>query len=370
MTHHIAIVGSGQLARMIALDGIPLGISFSFLAEPGDDTRCVQGLGDVVERTAEHSAAELFEKLGKPEVVTVEKEHVDIELLSDFSALCAVHPNPNALAKFKNRLQEKQFLQQQGIPLAPFMEVSNKEQLLSAIEQLSKPIFLKSQEQGYDGYNQYRITDDNAEEILNTITFPSAWVAESFVPFEREISFIAARSPNQEVAIYPAVENYHKNGVLLTSLAPAPNVHPDQLAMAKQYIAKIMDSLDYVGLMCMECFVEDGKILVNEIAPRVHNSGHWTSRGAKTSQFENHIRAILSLPLGATECNGISGMLNLLGATLMPDEALDNHTFLTLYNKTVRPRRKLGHITINHDEQSVVLERLKVLEQMVYNEED
>ncbi len=370
MSHRVAIIGGGQLAQMMAQDGIPMGISFSFLVEHGEDSRCVENLGDIVIRQNGQSASDLYQALGEPTVVTVEKEHVDIPLLREIEKLCPVHPNPNALEKFKNRFTEKEFLRSLDIPLADYRRVTNKEELAAAIQQLQKPIFLKSEEQGYDGYNQYKITDDNAEEVLNTIDFPSYWVAESFVAFQREVSFLAARTAQNNIKVYPAVENYHHNGTLLTSLAPAPEISDEQFRSAENTLKKMMVELDYVGLMCMECFVVDDNILINEIAPRVHNSGHWTSKGALTSQFENHIRAVCQLPLGGTTTFGISGMLNLLGVTLTAEEASDAHSFLTLYGKTTRPRRKLGHVTVNHTNYDDVITRLKTLENLAYGKDD
>ncbi|VUD69100.1 N5-carboxyaminoimidazole ribonucleotide synthase [Thalassocella blandensis] len=369
MSQRIAIIGGGQLARMMALDGIPMGISFSFLVEHGEDTRCVNNLGDIVTRSADQSSQALYEALGQPTVITVEKEHVDIPLLRELQSLCPVYPNPDGLEKFKNRLSEKRFLQSLEIPLAAFQEVTSREELEQAINTLAKPIFLKSQEQGYDGYNQYKITDDNAADVLSSIEFPSQWVAESFVDFQREVSFIAVRSTSNKVRIYPAVENYHHNGTLLTSLAPAPELSDDQIERAKSYLKKIVKAVDYVGVICMECFVCGDDILVNEIAPRVHNSGHWTSKGALTSQFENHVRAVSDLPLGSTEALGISGMLNLLGVTLSAEQACDAHSFLTLYGKTTRPRRKLGHVTVNYNNYDDAITRVKTLEELAYGKD-
>ena len=364
MSAHIAIIGSGQLARMMALDGIPMGMRFSFLVDEGEDTRCVNALGNVVVRCGE--AGDIYRQLGEPDVVTVEKEHVDIDLLKGLQAHCPVHPNPDALKIFKNRLQEKLSLQSLSIPLAPFQSVTSREELQQALRSLDKPIFLKSEEQGYDGYNQHRITRDNAEQVLDAVSFAGAWVAEEFVPFEREVSFLAARGGNGDIAFYPAVENYHRNGTLLRSIAPAPSLSASQIATGHRYLSDILVKTDYVGLICMECFVVGDDILVNEIAPRVHNSGHWTAKGALTSQFENHLRAIAGLPLGSCEARGISGMLNLLGVTATAAQVVDEHCFLTLYGKTQQPRRKLGHIVVSGQSHEDVEARLAIMEKQVY----
>lgn len=368
MKGHVAIVGSGQLARMMALDGIPMGMRFSFMAEEKEDTRCVDALGDIVVRRDDMSAEELYKALGEPNVITVEKEHVDVDLLKALESFCPVHPNPNALEKFKNRRVEKLFLQSLNIPIAPFEAVQTREDVEAALAKLNKPVFLKTEEEGYDGYNQYKITDENQDQVLGEITYPGQWVAESFVPFQREVSFLAARSNKGDIVYYPPVENYHSHGTLLTSVAPAPGMSDEQITTGRKYISDILNTLDYVGLICMECFLWDEKILVNEIAPRVHNSGHWTSKGALTSQFENHVRAVAGLPLGATQTHGMSGMLNLLGVTLNADQASDAHAFLTLYGKTVRPRRKLGHVTVNYGSYDKVRARLAELEKLAYQE--
>ncbi len=368
MSLKLGIIGSGQLARMMALDSLQMGVQFSFLAEPKEDTRCVQNLGTVVVRDADHDAAALYLDLGHPDVITVEKEHVDISLMRGLAEHCPVHPNPNALEKFKNRLNEKQFLQSLNIPLAPFHSVKNKYDFDLAVAKLNKPVFLKSEENGYDGYNQWKVTDANAEEVRTELPFPGDWVAESFIPFEREVSFLAVRSSNGNINYYPPVENVHRNGTLLTSTAPALDISAEQLALARKYLNDIFLAVDYVGVICMECFDWDGKILVNEIAPRVHNSGHWTTQGAATSQFENHVRAVLNLTAGSTEINGVSGMLNLLGVTLTAQQVLDADTSLILYDKITRPRRKLGHVTVNHPQRSVIKARLAALQKQVYEE--
>ncbi|MFL0811303.1 MAG: 5-(carboxyamino)imidazole ribonucleotide synthase [Agarilytica sp.] len=367
MSKHIAIIGSGQLARMMALDGIPMGQRFSFVAEEKEDAVCVDGLGKIVRRTENMDVAALYEALGKPDVITVEKEHVDIPLLTALGKHCPVHPNPNALEKFKNRRVEKRFLQSLDIPIAPFNEVRNEEDFHSAVRSLEKPIFLKTEEEGYDGYNQFKITDENQAQVVGELDFPGHWVAEQGIPFEREISFIAVRSWKGEIVFYPGSENYHNQGTLLTSLSPAPKLPDNISARARDYLTRMLEALDYVGVMCMECFLWGDQLLVNEIAPRVHNSGHWTSKGAMTSQFENHVRAVAELPLGSTETHGVSAMLNLLGVTVDAAEVSDATTFLTMYGKSVRPRRKLGHITAISNDYDKAKEKLKVLEKIAYD---
>ncbi len=366
MSFRIAIIGSGQLARMMALDGIPMGIQFSFLAEAKEDTRCVAELGQVVIRDTAMSTERLYRALGEPQVLTVEKEHVDTGLLRELQAFCPVHPCPDALEKLKNRHREKRFLQSLNIPIAPFLPVHTERDLQQALASLPRPVFLKTEEEGYDGYNQYKIGLDNQEQVLAQMRYPGDWVAEGHVAFEREVSFLAARSRAGDLVFYPAVENYHQNGTLLTSLAPAPGLTNEQNATGQGYLGAILRSLDYVGMICMECFIRQGQVLVNEIAPRVHNSGHWTSKGALTSQFENHLRAVAGLPLGGTQTRGVNGMLNLLGVTLSARQSLAANAFLTLYGKVARPGRKLGHVTISGENHHAVREQLESLRQLAY----
>lgn len=368
MSAKIAIVGSGQLAQMMAQAGIPMGMQFSFLAETTEDTCCVDTLGTVVVRDKSSDASSLYKALGEPDVVSVEKEHVDIDLLIALEQFCPVRPNPRALEKFKNRRVEKRFLQSLNIPISPFLPIASIEQIDQAASQLKHPVFLKSEEEGYDGYNQYKVTEQTLDAVKGAIQFPSEWVAESFVDFQREVSFLAARSVDGEILFYPAVENYHRDGTLLTSIAPAENISEAIRLKAESYLTSILEGLDYIGLICMECFLCDDELLVNEIAPRVHNSGHWTSKGALTSQFENHVRAVSGLSLGSTEVHGISGMLNLLGVTLTAQQVSGEKTFLTLYGKAVRPRRKLGHVTINHHDYETLQRQLRVLKSMAYKE--
>ncbi len=366
MSLHIAIVGSGQLAQMMAQSGRPMGFTFSFLAEQTDDITCVKGLGDTIIRT-DQTPHTLFSQLGEPDVITVEKEHVDIELLTALSKLTNVAPNTRALEAFKNRHSEKAFLQKQQIPIADYAVVTDKASLEHAISTLQKPIFLKTQEEGYDGYNQFKITEDNQHTITQEITFPGAWVAESFVAFDREISFLAARNTKGDITFYPCVENEHHNGTLIKSIAPAPNL-PDAINKEGQtYLKRVCETLDYVGLVCMECFLIDDKLIINEIAPRVHNSGHWTSKGVPTSQFENHIRAISGLTLGNTEQTLPCGMLNLLGVTVTARQVEGANNFLTLYGKATKPKRKLGHITVMTHSQAETKTELARLHTIAYS---
>lgn len=347
---HIAIFGCGQLAQMTAQAGIALGLQFSFVADDGEDTRCVDQLGQVVVYQPNMSAEALFDLLGKPAVITVEKEMVDTALLGQLQALTRVAPTEQAIYLAQNRVREKNFLRGLGIPTAEFEVIQSQEQLKALPEKMGYPIYIKAAESGYDGYNQWRIkTAGDLEQpaLLAAIEGKVELIAEKHVDYSREVSVIAARDAQNNMAIYPVMENRHEDGVLIATMAPAPDA--EAVNTAKQMIEKIMLELDYVGVLTMECFDTAQGIVVNELAPRVHNSGHWTIEGAASSQFENHCRAIADLPLGSTEMNGVAGIVNMLGkhgdeSALTADEK--NSIYYHAYGKEERPRRKLGHVTV------------------------
>ena len=348
---HIAIVGCGQLSRMLALAGIPLGFKFSFVADDlGQDTRCVEQLGSVVHWHEAQTPAQLIEALGHPDVITTEKEQIDPTLLRSLQPFCTVHPNPDAFAALQDRSKEKQLLAELGVPSAPHVY---RESAAEAAAKLSLPLVAKSCRGGYDGKNQ---------QILRTAADVAAfddrgehddYIIEQWIPFEREVSIISVRGRDGSIGHYPITENVHESGILKHSIAPARQVPEETVHAAQQYISRVMEATGYVGVMAMECFVVDGGLLVNEIAPRVHNSGHWTQTGCKTSQFENHLRAIAGLPLGGTDNHSIAGMVNLIGSGVPAETALSTHSTLHWYNKTARPGRKLGHVNFcssSHDE--------------------
>lgn len=345
MTVHIAIFGCGQLAQMTAQAGIALGYQFSFIADENEDTRCVDGLGDIVVLTADMSAEQLFAALHSPDVITVEKEMVDANLLAALATLTSVHPNSNAIYLSQHRIREKNFLRHNGIPTADFEIIETQEQLESLPARLGLPLYIKAAESGYDGYNQWRI---QCPEDLAQVTLSDqvALIAEKHVTYSREISVIAARNAKGDIVYYPLMENRHEDGVLIATMAPAPNTDIILEEGAVAYMETVLSSLDYVGVLTMECFDTEQGLVVNELAPRVHNSGHWTMEGCKTSQFENHCRAIANAALGSTETNGIGGIVNMLGEHGDPDAFSAKEFFYHAYGKQERPRRKLGHIGV------------------------
>jgi len=364
---HIAIFGCGQLAQMIAKAGIPLGHRFSFIADEGEDSRCVDELGAVVTFRKGMSAQDLFELLKKPDVITVEKEMVDTVLLGELTQLTQVSPSAKPIYISQNRVREKTFLRDclrdLGISTADFEVIASSEQLNTLPERLGYPIYIKAAESGYDGYNQWRIktADDLLQpELISAIENKVELIAEKHVNYSREVSIIAARNLAGDIAAYPMMENRHEDGVLIATIAPAPQ--PTLADSALSMIKTLLVELDYVGVLTVECFETEQGIVVNELAPRVHNSGHWTIEGAATSQFENHCRAITGMVLGATDVlpnEGLAsnkekavGLVNMLGhhGDKKSIDALVSTTaataFYHAYGKEERPRRKLGHVTV------------------------
>ncbi|MEH6911642.1 MAG: 5-(carboxyamino)imidazole ribonucleotide synthase [Oceanicoccus sp.] len=347
---HIAIIGCGQLSRMLALAGIPSGLKFSFINDGAQhDTSCVDGLGTVVEWQSGDLFSSLYTALGHPDIVTAEKEQLDISLLIGLQQHCTVHPNPEAFAICQDRYKEKQLLDTLQIPCARY---TYGEPLDVSIEQLSLPIVVKSCRDGYDGKNQSVLkTQQDVETLKHTFTHQKTniqdYIAEQWIPFDKEISLVSVRAENGEILHYPLTENRHINGILRQSIAPAPDISSELVTRAQAYLASIANELDYVGVIAMECFVMGDKLLVNELAPRVHNSGHWTQSGSLTCQFENHLRAITGAALGSTTHHGLTGMVNLIGTSKPDINQLSSNSKLHWYDKTVRPGRKLGHINFH-----------------------
>ena len=372
----IGIIGCGQLARMLSLAGWPLGLKFSFLAEPGDTGDCVRGLGALVPMpdgfeamAITELAAQWYASLEKPDVITVEKESVPVDLLEALKQHCAVYPDPKAVRICQNRGCEKEFIEGVGAAMAPKIVVNTAAELKLAIEQLGFPVIVKTCEDGYDGLNQWKMdTAGDLTEFLESRDSIVESVVEKRVNFSREISLILVRAADGRTASYPATQNWHEGGILRASLAPAQDIDEGLARQIEDLTERVLDNIDYVGVLAIECFVVDGKLLVNELAPRVHNSGHWTQQGAATSQFENHLRAIAGLPLGSTEVHGFAGMVNLLGVEINAQTALKPNAFFHTYNKSVRPNRKVGHINIVHNDAEAMKKQLDETIAAIYSE--
>jgi 5-(carboxyamino)imidazole ribonucleotide synthase len=279
------------------------------------------------------------------DVVTYEFENVPVSATQKLSLEVPVFPPPQALQYAQDRMKEKQLFDTLEIPVPAWRAVSSPEDLEEAIAAIGLPLMLKTRRLGYDGKGQAVIQSQQEAAALWSEAGDRSLIAEQWIPFEREISMFGARSKDGETVIYPMTQNEHRQGILRVSKAPA-----DGAAVASEaarYLQKLLTHLDYVGVLALEAFVTGDRLLANEFAPRVHNSGHWTIEGSRTSQFENHLRAIVDLPLGDTSAVGYAGMLNLIGS-LPANTAKFNVPGLHLheYGKAPRPGRKLGHITV------------------------
>jgi 5-(carboxyamino)imidazole ribonucleotide synthase len=343
----VGVLGGGQLGRMTALAGVPLGLRFRFL-EPKSPSP-VDSVGEVVR--GRYDDPDALARFGHGlAVATYEFENVPVKAAELLGRETTVHPAPAALEMAQDRLREKDGFTRLGIPTNPYRPVDTLEGLEAALEELGHPAMLKTRRMGYDGKGQARIMDpsdlDAAWEKVGGVPL----LLESFVDFSRELSLVAVRGLEGEFVAYPLVENVHTQGILHRTTAPAPGLDPALQEQAEASVRRLMEELAYVGTMAVEFFEVNGGLLANEMAPRVHNSGHWTQDGAITSQFENHLRAILGLPLGSTDAPQSTVMLNLLGE-LPPVEAVlrEPLAHLHLYGKSPRPGRKIGHVNVVAD---------------------
>jgi 5-(carboxyamino)imidazole ribonucleotide synthase len=295
-------------------------------------------------------------------VVTYEFESVPVEAAEALAARVPVFPPPKALRVAQDRLLEKSCFRELGIATAPFEAVSSEAELAHALQKLGLPAVLKTRRFGYDGKGQFvlRSAGDVAAAWAAIGGAPS--ILEGFVRFERELSLLAVRAKSGQIAFYPLVENHHAEGILRKTIAPAPRLSRELQRIAEQYAERLLAELDYVGVLALELFQVDSALVANEIAPRVHNSGHYSLEGSRTSQFENHLRAILDLPLGDTAALGPSAMLNLVGSLPLAKDVLavpDTH--LHLYGKAPRPARKVGHITVRAETETELAARVALL---------
>jgi 5-(carboxyamino)imidazole ribonucleotide synthase len=345
----IGILGGGQLGRMLALAAAPLGLrAHVFSPDPYSPAFDV-----AAERTVaaydDQSALAMFAE--SVDVVTYEFENVPAETARLVSAHRPLYPDARVLAITQDRLTEKTFLREQGLPTPAFAPVDDRASMAAAVGAIGRPAVLKTRRFGYDGKGQVLVREGlGLDQALGMMNGQPA-ILEAFVPFRAEVSVVAARGRNGEFAAYDLIENRHENHVLRSSHLPAAAT-PATAAAAVEIARKLADAFAYVGVFAVEMFLVEGptgeRVIVNEIAPRVHNSGHWTIEGAATSQFEQHVRAIAGWPLGATFTRGAVTMTNLLGAEA---ERLDPilrepGASLHLYGKgDAKPGRKMGHVT-------------------------
>jgi 5-(carboxyamino)imidazole ribonucleotide synthase len=345
----VGILGGGQLARMLALAGAPLGLRFLVLDSAAD--ACAAQCAPLL-RADYHDFDALADFASRIDVATFDFENVPADSARWLAERVPVFPNPRALAVAQDRLAEKSLFREIGIAVPAFADVDSRTALDAAIARIGAPCILKTRRLGYDGKGQFRIRDsgkagpDAAWEALGGQAATVGLILEGFVPFQRELSVVAVRSRGGEFRAWPLTENWHDHGILAASLAPAVV----DAAIAEKAIAHaraVAEALDYVGVFALELFLVDGELLANEMAPRVHNSGHWTIEGAETSQFENHLRAVLGLPLGSTRMLGHACMLNWIGA--LPDAnpvLADPCGHWHDYGKSPREGRKVGHATL------------------------
>jgi 5-(carboxyamino)imidazole ribonucleotide synthase len=341
----IGVLGGGQLGRMIALAGYTLGQRFVFL-DPGAESSAGH-VGNL--RVGAYDDEERLSELArKSDVVTYEFENVPVGSARFLNELVPVFPPPNALEVSQDRIDEKQFFTRLGIPTPPFAAVSSRAELDEAVARIGLPVYLKTRRFGYDGKGQMvlRTPADVARawEALGAASL----IVEGLVPFERELSILAVRGKDGDTRFYPLVENEHRASILRLSVPKSEAWTPALQARAEEHAARVLAELKYVGVLAIELFLtKDGQLVANEMAPRVHNSGHWTIEGAETSQFENHVRAILGLPLGSTRMIGHPAMINCIGK-LPPKEAVLSveGAHLHAYGKDAAANRKVGHVTI------------------------
>ncbi len=340
----IGVLGGGQLGRMIALAGYTLGQRFVFL-DPGAESSA--GHVGSLRVGAYDDEERLSELARKSEVVTYEFENVPVASARFLNELVHVYPPPAALEVSQDRLDEKQFFQRLGIPPPPFAAVSSREELDAAVAKIGLPVVIKTRRFGYDGKGQMVLREPadvvHAWEALGAASL----IVEGLVRFERELSILAVRGRTGETRFWPLVENEHRGGILRLSFPQSDAWTPELQARAEKHAADVLAALDYVGVLAIELFLKDDELIANEMAPRVHNSGHWTIEGAETSQFENHVRAILGLPLGSTRMVGRSAMLNVIGRMPPRERVLAcEGAHFHAYGKEASPGRKLGHVTI------------------------
>jgi 5-(carboxyamino)imidazole ribonucleotide synthase len=351
----IGILGGGQLARMLALAGAPLGLRFLVVDSAAD--ACAGQVAPLL-RADWRDFDKLEEFARHIDVATFDFENVPADTAHWLTEHTRVFPNPRALATSQDRLAEKTLFQRIGLETPAFAAVDSRDELAHAVERIGTPAILKTRRLGYDGKGQFRLKSPADVDAAWTALGGAPSILEAFVPFERELSVIAVRSREGEFRAYPLTQNWHADGILSASLAPAPE--SDALApLAYAHARRIAEELDYVGTFALELFVQDGRLLGNEMAPRVHNSGHWTIEGVACSQFENHLRAVLGLPLGDTTPRGLSVMLNWIGALPSAEPVLreaDAHWHD--YGKEPRAGRKVGHATVCAADATMLRERL------------
>jgi 5-(carboxyamino)imidazole ribonucleotide synthase len=359
MSQTVAVLGGGQLGLMLGQAGIAHGLSFRFL-DPSPDAPAA-AVGTLVAGALD-SVVALDDVANGADVVTYEWEGVPAAAARHLLYTHRVAPGIRALEVSQDRWAEKALFESLQIPTARFATVDELGDLATAIRDHGLPAVLKTRRGGYDGKGQHVLREAADVGAAWSALGGVPLIVESFVAFRRELSIVAARGDDGTIACWPVVENEHRNGILRVTRAPAPGWTPALQAAAESHVIAVFEALDFVGVGCVELFETDDALLANELAPRVHNSGHWTIEGSETSQFDNHLRAILGRPLGSTAATGVAAMVNCIGT--MPDAravlAIDS-AHLHDYGKVERPGRKLGHVTLTASDEQTLAPRLDAL---------
>ncbi|MEW9797439.1 5-(carboxyamino)imidazole ribonucleotide synthase [Alteromonas sp. CYL-A6] len=357
----VLVYGAGQLAQMMYLDGCPLGI----------DVQAV----DVKDNSVVHPVSKqkldvnLKDAIASADALTVEFEHVPEDLLEQASATGKLIPNIDSILVGADRVREKALLERLKVPNCAHRVVTELSQLDACVEALGERLIIKASRDGYDGYGQWRLSAaadlDKLKQALTGLDLEAVpLVVEEMVSFDRELSVIGVRDRNGNIRTYPLAENLHHQGQLHVSVAPATNVSDALNEAAVDIFTTLAEGMNYVGVLAVELFQCGDKLLVNELAPRVHNSGHWTQSGSVTSQFENHLRAVCGLPLGDVTAKGPSAMVNIIGCSSFSRDLLSiAGSHLNWYGKSVREKRKMGHINVTADSYAQLGEKLSQLSQ-------
>ena len=355
----IGVLGAGQLGRMLAISGYPLNHQFGFSGNSADEPSALLGHMFALEDNADN----IESLVAFADVITYESENTDVAIVKEICKNVAVYPGEKSLFTTQHRGREKALFDQLDIPCASYQMVNSEADLKAAVEKIGLPAILKTATEGYDGKGQFLMRDESqvteAWQSMNGVES----ILEGFVNFKRELSLIAVRGIDNDHRYYPLVENLHHNGILRLTIAPAQDIDPAVQTTAEHYMKTLLDEMDHVGVLTIELFETEGGLVVNEMAPRVHNSGHWSIEGANTSQFENHVRAITGMPLGdTTPIHNFSAMVNIIGKTGPTNIVLKMpNAHLHLYDKTERDDRKLGHINITASSQAELDESIEKL---------
>lgn len=358
----LGILGGGQLGQMMAQAAQPLGIEVSCFDSSPDACAQVSAelvVGDVSNTELLASWAETLDHL------TYEFESFDIEFVSWLSEIAPVNPNVKALAITQDRWAEKGLFNDLEIAVPPFRTVKNEVELRAALRDLGYPCVAKTRRGGYDGKGQVVINNEAAIAPALAMIGEHGIIVENLINFDYELSIVGVRSSNGDVFTYAPATNVHINGILHASVID-PRIPSEVVDTARSHIAKVFKKLDYVGVGCIEFFVRNKTLLANEMAPRVHNSGHWTIEGAECSQFENHLRAVCNLPIGSVATTGPVAMINIIGTSPDPKALLEvPGAHVHLYGKEPRPGRKLGHVTIMGSDSAQLAERVQLVEDLL-----